>query len=85
MTALELPLSAPNAGCGRRTSRQAALANELTAGRALAVAAVGDPAERRVDLSELLARLAQQGRDVLTLEGQGGALRVMLVVGAARG
>jgi len=50
-----------------------------------AVAAICDPANRRVNLRELPGRLAEQGGDVLALEGQRGALRIVLVVGARCG
>src|ERR1700689_696661 len=48
---------------------------------AQSVGARGQAAERLVDLTELIPRLLDEGRHLLALEGGGGTLGVMLVVG----
>src|SRR5260370_5158091 len=73
-----------NAGRGHGPGGQAGGADRPAAVFAGAVAALGKPEQRRVDLGEVLPGLGEQGSGVLALEGDRGALRVVLVVGAGR-
>ena len=55
--------------------------HRLAAGPADAVAALIQPAQRRVDLGEVVAALAEQGGDVLPFEGDRRTLGIVLVIG----
>src|SRR5258706_2297991 len=71
---------AGKAGPCRGAGGQALRADRLAAAFAGAVAAVGQPGKRRVDLAEAVSGLGDERRDVLTLEGDRCSLGVVLVV-----
>jgi len=85
----EVRADAPSspAGCASDTSSGLGAGSQprgrdwLAAGHTQAIAAPGEPAQRRVDLGQTLAGLPGQGGDMLALEGDRGALRVMLIIG----
>jgi hypothetical protein len=78
------PGSTSNTSGSDRPGGQARGADRLTAVLTCAVAAISEPDHRRVDLGEVLTGLAEQGRDMLTLERERGALGIVLVIGASR-
>lgn len=75
---------APDTRGGRWTGGEPVLPDRLAAPDADAVCAVVEPADRGVDLRDLICGLGQQRSGVLALERERRALRVMLVVGARR-
>jgi hypothetical protein len=75
---------AAHANEGRGAGREALCANRPTAHIAYFVYAGIDFAQGRVNRREMLARLGGERRDMLPLESDGRALRVMLVVAPGR-
>jgi hypothetical protein len=73
-----------DAGGGYRPRGQARGADRLTAVLASAVSALREPDHRRLDLGKVLLGLADQGRDMLALERERGALGIVLVIAASR-
>ena len=53
--------------------------------KSLAKSWINNPAGRRINQCQLLVRLAEQGGQMLALEGERGALWVVLVIDARRG
>ncbi len=72
---------AADAGRCRRPGGKPLGRDQLAATLAASVTARGQPGHRRVDPGQLPAGLIEQGRDVLPLERDRGALGIVLVVG----
>ncbi len=75
---------AADAGLGGRPGGQPRCGDGATAASARPVPARGQPLQRRVDDRQVRASLAGQGGGMLALEGDGRALRVVLIVGVGR-